>query len=199
MRFIVTAFVLAASAPFPIVASAPFPIVASAPATAQTPTGMMKCVAIARDAERLACFDAAMVNTSPEARGAAALRTAETARINAEEAAAAAVTARDRAESEAVARRDGFGAENVISRADRFAPPPGQLQEVETSITEMLTNTSGLGVFLLENGQLWKQVDTAGLPNIRVGDRVLMTRAPLGGYKLNFVKQKRWVLVKRVR
>ncbi len=174
-------------------------IVVSAPAMAQNPAALMHCVAIARDAERLACFDNAMVDSSPEARAAARVRAAETARINAEEAAAAAVVARQRAEAEARAKRESFGAEGVASRPERFSPPPGELQEVETGLTEMLTNSAGLGVFLLENGQLWKQVDTASLPNIRIGDRLLLTRAPLGGYKLNFLKQKRWVLVKRVK
>ena len=174
-------------------------IASAAPAAAQTPADLMKCVGLARDAERLACFDNAMVDTSPEARAATEIRAAETARINAEDATAAAVAAKKRAEAEEVARRDSFGAEAVTSRADRFAPPAGELQEVETGVSEILTNMSGLGVFLLENGQLWRQVDTASRPNVRIGDRVKLTRGPAGGYKLNFLKQQRWVLVKRVR
>ena len=171
----------------------------AAPAAAQVPAEMITCIAVARDADRLACFDAAMARTSTQARAAAEVRAAETARLKAEEAATLAVAAQKRAEAEATAKRDSFGAETVTTRADRFAPPPGELQEVETGITELLTNISGLGVFLLDNGQLWKQVDTASRPNVRVGDRVLLVRAPLGGYKLNFLKSKRWVLVKRVR
>ncbi|KAB7644444.1 hypothetical protein [Polymorphobacter fuscus] len=162
----------------------------SAPAAAQAPADLMAgCIGIARDADRLACFDAALAKVSPQARAASEARAVETARLKAAEAAA-----------EAEAKRDSFGAEGVAARGEkRFAPPPGEMQEVETAITEVLTNSSGLGVFLLENGQLWKQADTARLPNVRVGDRVKLTRGPLGGYKLNFLKQKGWVLVKRVR
>jgi hypothetical protein len=174
-------------------------LAAATSAAAQAPADLMSCVGIASDSDRLACYDRIMANASPAASAAATLRAAETTRLNTAVAAAAAVAAQQRAEADAGAKRAGFGAENVTSRADRFAPPPGQLQEVETGISDIMANNSGLGVFLLENGQLWKQVDTASTPNARIGDRVLLTRAPLGGYKLNFVKQKRWVLVKRVR
>nr|WP_310523063.1 hypothetical protein [Polymorphobacter sp.] len=173
-------------------------------AAAQKPADLLACAAIARDPERLACYDAAVADTSPQARAASQARAKETARIAAEEAAIAAAAAKVQAEADAVAlaaaKREAFGAEAVVSRGNaRFAPPPGELQELETGLTEILTNTSGLGVFLLENGQLWRQVDTTSMPNIRVGDRVKLTRAPLGGYHLNFLKQKRRVLVKRVR
>ena len=52
-------------------------LAASASVSAQTPANLMKCVAIARDADRLACFDSAMIDTSPEARAAAKVRAAE--------------------------------------------------------------------------------------------------------------------------
>ena len=188
---------LAAAMLFTVAASAISPAVAFA--AAPDPAGLLACVAVARDSDRLACFDNVMADTSPQARAAQQARAAENARIKAAEAVAAAEAAKQRAIAEEAARRDSFGAENVATRADRFAPPPGELQEVETSITEVLTNASGLGVFLLENGQLWRQVDTASLPNIRAGDPVKLARGPVGGYKLNFLKQKRWVLVKRVR
>jgi hypothetical protein len=175
------------------------PAVASAEATAD----IIACAAIARDAERLACYDAAVADTSPAARAAAEARTRESARIAAADAAIAAAAAKARAEADAVAvaaaQREAFGAEAVASRPDRFKPDAGQLQQVETGITEMLTNVSGLGVFLLENGQLWRQADTVGLPNVRPGDRVRLSRASLGGYHMTFLKQKRRTLVKRMR
>ena len=175
-------------------------IVVAGPAAAQLPAEMMTCVAIPRDADRLACFDAAVAKVSPQARATADARAVETARINAAEAAAATAVAKTKADADAVAKAEAFGGEAVAARGkDRFAPPEGQLQEIETGVTEVLTNASGLGVFLLENGQLWRQVDTSSRPNVRVGDRVTVTRAPLGGYRLNFARQKRWVLVKRVR
>jgi hypothetical protein len=164
----------------------------ASPALAQAPAAMMACVKITSDTERLACFDKAMASTSPEARAASEKRAAEAAVV-------AAAAAKAKAEADAVAQRDSFGAESVASRSARFETPAGELQEIETSVTELLTNASGQWLFLLENGQLWKQADTSRVPHVRVGDRVKVTRAALGGYHLNFLKQKTWVLVKRVR
>lgn len=166
---------------------------AASPAIAQAQPELLKCAAIPRDADRLACFDALVVATSPEARAAIERRTAESARIAAEEAAAAAA-------ARAVAQRESFGAENVSSRSqERFVPDKNELQFVETSITDVLKNTSGLDVYLLENGQMWRQADTGRTPPARVGDKVKVSRSALGGYHLTFLKQKQRVLVKRMR
>ncbi|WP_426168580.1 hypothetical protein [Sandarakinorhabdus sp. DWP1-3-1] len=170
-----------------------------APVQAQSAAELARCVAIARDADRLACYDTALANSSPEARAASEVRARESARIAAEEAVAAAAAAKASAEAEAKARREAFGAEAVASRPDRFKPRADEIREVEAGVAELLTNRSGLGVFLLDNGQLWRQADTQSLPNVRVGDRVKISKTTLGGYNMTFLKQKRAALVKRVR
>ena len=170
----------------------PLLLLATTPALAQNPAELMACVRITGDAERLACYDRAMLSASPEARAASEKRAAEGAVV-------AAAAAKAKAEADAIAKREAFGAETVATRPNRFATSPEDVQEIETGISEVLTNTSGLGVFLLENGQLWKQADTSRLPNVRAGDRVTLSRAGFGGYHLNFVKQKLWVLVKRMK
>ena len=175
-------------------------MIAVTPAAAQLPAEIMGCVTIPSDVDRLACFDASVARLSPQARAAAEARAVESARINAANAAGAAAAVKAKSDADAVAKAEAFGGEAVAARGkDRFAPVGGELQEIETGITEVLTNQSGLGVFLLENGQMWRQVDTSAMPRVKDGDRVTVTRAPLGGYRLNFVRQKRWVLVKRVR
>jgi hypothetical protein len=173
------------------------------PALAQSPADIIACATIARDAERLACYDAAVANSSAEARAASKKRAEESARIAAREAAEAAAAAKIKAEADAAAlakaKLESFGAEGVASRsAERFEPDPRQLQELEATNTEVLTNRSGLGVFLLDNGQVWKQADTVSLPNVRVGDKVRIQRVLLGGYKLFFVRQNRATPVKRI-
>lgn len=160
------------------------------PAAAQAPTDLLACAAIARDADRLACFDAAVAKSSAEARRISEARAAETARIAKEEAAAAAAAAAAATAAQQQAKREAFG---------KVGPDPDDVQEVETQLTEVLTNQSGLGVFLLANGQMWRQVDTVSLPRWKEGDAVKLTRGSLGGFRLNFLKSKRWVTVKRVR
>ncbi len=174
------------------------------PALAQSQADIIACATIARDAERLACYDAAVADSSAEARAASQKRAAESARIAAEEAAAAAAAAKIKADADAVAlakaKKEAFGAEGVAARsAERFVADPRELQELEAGITEVFTNSSGLGVFLLDNGQVWKQTDTVSLPNVRVRDKVKIERVTLGGYQLTFLKQGRVTRVKRLR
>ena len=181
----------------------PLLLLAASPAQAQSTADLMACVRITSDTDRLACFDKAMAGASQEARAASEKRAAEAAVLAAATAKAAAeaeaAAAKARAEAEAVAQREAFGAEGVASRPNRFAPPAGEIQEIETAVAELYTNASGQTLFLLEDGHLWKQVDTSRVPNVRAGDRVTISRAAMGGYHLNFAKQKTWVLVKRVR
>lgn len=181
---------------------------AATPAFAQSPDAltraMVDCAVIPRDADRLACYDAAVAATSAEARAIAATRAEASAKIAAEEAAVAAAAAKAKADADAraaaEASKEAFGNENIKSRGkDRFAPPPGEVQEIETTLTDTFTNREGFSVFLLENGQLWREVDVATKINTRVGDKVRIERAALGGYKLHFVRQKRVILVKRMK
>ncbi len=170
-----------------------------APAMAQMPPALLKCISVARDAERLACYDKAIAASSPEARASSETRTRETTRIAEAEAATAAAAAAAAAKTKDAAKREAFGAEAIASRPERFATGSDGIEAVEAGITEVLTNRSGLGVFLLDNGQLWRQANTDSLPPIRPGDRVRVERSTLGGYKMEFLKQKRWALVKRMR
>jgi hypothetical protein len=182
-------------------------LLAAVPAMAQAPADlaatMTKCAVIPRDADRLACYDAAIAGTSAEARAIATRRAEESAKIAAEEAAVVAAAAKAKADADALAAaeasKEAFGKEGMKSRSDRFAPPPGEVQEIETTLSDTFTNREGFSVFLLENGQLWREVDVATKINTRAGDKVSIERAALGGYKLHFIRQKRVVLVKRMK
>ena len=178
--------------------------VAAVSARAQTPAELLGCAVIARDSDRLACFDAAVANSSAEARAASQKRAVESARIAAEEAAIVAAAAKAKAEADAVelalAKKAAFGAEGVTSRGvERFAPDPGDLQEIAAKVTEVFTNRSQQNVFLLDNGMMWRQVDAGATPNVRTDDEVKLSKVALGGYKLYFVRSKRMVKVKRLR
>ena len=177
----------------------------AAPAAAQSATDLMECITIARDADRLACYDAAVAKVSPQARALSEQRAKETARIAAEEAAAAEAAAKAKAEADAAARaaeaKAEFGAEGVTSKkvSERTKPDPDEITKLDATLTEILTNREGKYVFLLDNGQLWRQVSTEAGLNIRAGDAVVVEKSTMGGYRINFTRIKRWILVKRLR
>jgi hypothetical protein len=177
----------------------------AAPVAAQTPNDLMACISIARDSERLACYDAAVAKASPLAAQMSEQRAKETARIAAEEAAAAEAAAKAKAEADAAARaaqaKAEFGAEGVTSKkvSERTKPDPDEITKLDATLTDILTNREGKYVFLLDNGQLWRQVSTEAGLNIKPGDAVVVEKSTMGGYKLNFVRIKRWILVKRLR
>jgi hypothetical protein len=175
-------------------------LAAAFPAAAQTVDDLVACAAISRDAERLTCYDAKVAAASPAARAAAERRAVESARLRANDAAAAAAAELAQKAAARAARKADFGGETITARGDeRFKPDPEQVQEVETTLTEQLTNSQGTNVFLLGNGQAWRQVDTASLPNLHNGDAVKLSRAALGGFHLKFLRSKRFVAVRRVR
>lgn len=191
-----------------LIATTAMILLSTAPAMAQgtdpIPRAMAECAVIARDAERLACYDAAIAQTSPQARAITERRAKESARIAAEEAAIAAAAARARAETDrlaaAEARRNAFGAETVTTRGGkRFEGSPDEIRTIDTTIAESFKNRDGFSVFLLENGQLWREVDLPTTLNTRAGDKVMLQHAPLGGYKMNFARLKREILVKRMK
>jgi hypothetical protein len=177
----------------------------ASPVSAQTAGDLMNCIAIARDADRLACYDAAVATVSPQARALSEQRAKETARIAAEEAAAAEAAAKAKAEADAAARaaqaKADFGAETVTSKkvSERSRPDPDEIIKLDAKLSDILTNREGKYVFLLDNGQLWKQVSTEAGLNIRPGDDVVLEKSTMGGYKLNFKRIKRWLLVKRLK
>jgi hypothetical protein len=176
----------------------------AAPVLAQTPAELLACAVIARDAERLACFDAAVAASSAEARAASQKRAVESARIAAEEAAIAAAAAKAKAEADAVAlaaaKKAAFGSEGVTARGvERFVPDADEVQDIDARISEVLVNRSQQNVFLLDNGMMWRQVDAGAIPNVRPDDEVKLSKVALGGYKLYFVRSKRMVKVKRLR
>ena len=189
----------------PLLLSLTFTVAAMPAMAADLPPELLKCAGIARDADRLACYDGAVGASSAEARALSERRKAESARLAAEEKAAA--EARAKAEAERLAaekarrKKEDFGAEAIASRAPEVRQERAleEIQSVESKVAEVLTNRSGLGVFVLENGQMWRQVDTQSLPNVRPGDAARVERAALGGYNIVFPRLHRRLLVRRMR
>lgn len=188
--------------------------VTAAPADALGP--LRKCGLIADDAARLACYDQALAAIDTAAAQAVAQRRVEAearAKLEAERQAQEKLAAEQRAKQEAAqrakeakqaaaraeqAKRDAFGAEQ-LPKGHQILKPEEPQNELKGTITELLTDAFGNIVVVLDNGQVWRQTDSASLPPVRVGDAVTIQRGILGSFRMTFVKQRRTVEVKRFR
>jgi hypothetical protein len=146
---------------------------------------LVACAARADDAERLACYDAAVEGLSPEAKAAAAGR-----------AAAAQALAAERAKAKQAAAADRFGREGLRLPGRR---EPEGLQDVTAELAEMLRDGFGKAVFVLDNGQIWRQTDGPAMPPVRAAETVQVKRGALGSYRLVVPRMKRVVPVVRMR
>ncbi|WP_448582756.1 hypothetical protein [Thermaurantiacus sp.] len=157
-------------------------LLVAGPALAQgTPKGteaFLACARIAGDAERLACYDRTVAALSAEGK-----------RLAAERAAAA-----EAAEKARATRVESFGARGV-SPAQREE----RIDRIEASIAETFTDSQRKLVFLLDNGQMWRQTDGVFLAIVRPGTPVSVRRATMGGFTLRIESLNRSVPVMRVR
>lgn len=168
-------------------------LLAASPVVAQTPPAMLECAGIAVNAQRLACYDKAVASTSSEAMAISKRRAVETARLERDAAAAAAIAANEAARVEAEARRQAFG-----SRAGYAQEAAERITKVEAAVKSTILAQTGSTVVILDNGQVWAQLESRGTPSIRTGDKVIVERNAFGGFELTLVRQKRTFQVKRL-
>lgn len=159
----------------------------AAPAAAQSQQDLLKCARIVNAAERVQCYDRVVAQFSAEAKRVVAETETAAKKLAEEEAAAAQV----RAEAE---RRARFGTEGLGTDASGE-----RTQQIEATITEGFTDREGRVVFLLENGQIWRQTDGPFRGPVRPGTAVTIKRGTLGNYMLTFAGQNRSVPVRRIR
>ncbi|TPE58714.1 hypothetical protein FJQ54_16850 [Sandaracinobacter neustonicus] len=161
----------------------------SAPAGAQVPDKLIGCSAEPDDAKRLACYDSVVKAISADARRVSEAREAEAAKAKQAAAAAAAAAATAAAVQAEETRKASFG------KADSAA----EVKSVDASISEILRDASGKPVFILDNGQMWRQADGFNLPNAKVGTKVAVKRGAMGSYRLQPENSNRSVQVIRMR
>jgi hypothetical protein len=131
-------------------------------------TDVYACADIAGDAERLACFDGAVVR----------LREAQTA---------GSLVAVDRTQV-ATLERESFGFSlPSLSNLLPFAGNNGsaaELGEVTLTVDSVRVRGDGRAVFTMSDGQVWSQVSAQAARNIRAGDEVHIRRAAMGSFML---------------
>ena len=131
-----------------LLALVPLALLAAAPVRADTAqdvlTEIARCADIAEAAERLKCFDAAV----PRVKGALAAPPAAPAK----------------------SWLDWFGfsrpkppptkPEDFGKPAPEPAPAPDELNEITSPVLEFARTPRGKALFVLENGQVWRQLDS---------------------------------------
>lgn len=120
------------------------------------PEHLKTCISLSRDAERLACFDRAMI----EMQGGT--------------------------KEPAPSPENMFGANAAINAASGAKQPTRRedLQQITGVVTSLRHADDGMIVVDLDNGQSWRQQDQEVALMIAAGDTVTVTRATLGTFRI---------------
>jgi hypothetical protein len=177
---------------------------ASAPAYAASPIDeamdrAIACRTIADNAERLACFDGAVAGVE----NAKALRAAE---------------AQEKKAAKEKKRKDDFGLKgrDVIVMADteenfggeavpeiRAAQEEKRLKAITATATTVKVNSLKQATLVLDNGQVWKQLESDSVSVPRTSDgksySVTIKRAAMGNYMATIDELNRTIRVTRVK
>ncbi|MCE9523061.1 MAG: hypothetical protein K8S25_11605 [Alphaproteobacteria bacterium] len=176
-------------------------VLISLPAQADTArdtlAAVAKCTDIAAATERLQCFDAA-------AAGAKTALAAQPQPIQQ----AAAQTGQPPAEEEEGGVLSWFGLSRPVKKTEDFGKPPvptgpKEISEISASVLEFAKNPYGRSLFVLDNGQVWKQTDgdTFEVKDPAAGEtmKVTIETAFMGSYTLKVVGRTGIVKVRRVK
>lgn len=150
---------------------------------------VVKCADIAAANDRLKCFDATVAKAQ------------------------AALAAPPPAASQSAQAGEGgvlgwFGFERPVTRPEDFGKPAApvasqhDVTSITAGVTEFAKNAYGRALFVLDNGQTWKQIDgdNRELPDLHEGEKtqVLIETGLMGGYDLSIVGRTGMVKVRRV-
>ena len=144
------------------------------------------CTRIAEDAARLSCYDAAHGRA---AVGRAAVGATPPDRPQASQ---TPLPASGIAAPDAV---DKFGDYGQLARGHQAKSEVPK--RVTAQITTLSTLPNGLFRFTLDNQQTWQTMQADWALDFKAGDRVLITRLPLGGYQVSVAGYNRSVSAKR--
>jgi hypothetical protein len=147
---------------------------------------MAKCADIADAALRLKCFDEAV----PRAKSALAAPPPETPTKS------------------GFLEWFGFSRPQPTTKPEDFGKPPpeslpGEINEVTANVLEFAKNPRGKSVFILENGQVWRQLDSDGTlvidPPQGTTMKVTIERGALGSYNLTIAGRNGLIKVFRLK
>jgi hypothetical protein len=121
------------------------------------PGAIEACIRLRNDSERLACFDRAVAD------------------IQSGQAAPAAP-----AQDMFGANQETRGAADVKSRIQR-----DELREITAKVASLRRTPDGMMLLELDNGQVWRQLDSESALVIEVADTVKVVRASMGTFRIS--------------
>lgn len=148
----------------------PLALLLAMPASAQEDDPYAACAAMADDAARLACFDSTYASQRV---------------VNAERA-----VAREREREEVFGFREE---DDVLERAEEDV-------SVTATVAEVLQGARRSQVLLLDNGQLWREIQGSTMRNrVREGWVATISRHWSGAYEMRFEGRSGYLRVARIR
>ena len=176
----------AAGGPLAVVAA----LCAAAGASAQPPPSLQSCAAIARDSERLACFDALTRGAAADAAVPATVgASASTPPV--QKPAKPAAAAADAATAPAGAapllspeQKLGLTPEGLRRLEAKQGVKPPEVKGLTAHISSVSRGASGRMVFTLDNGQTWRQAETRSSFEAAPGDVATISSGALGSFFL---------------
>lgn len=172
-----------------------FSVPAQADPTRDALAEIAKCAEIATSAERLQCFDKAAAGAKT------ALSTPAPAPVQ-------------QAAVQPEAEEEGgllswFGLSRPVTKTEEFGKPPvpvagpKEITEISASVLEFAKNAYGRSIFILDNGQVWKQIDgdqtEVADPKSDETMKVSIETAMFGSYALRVEGRRGIVKVRRIK
>ncbi len=141
-----------------------------------------RCAGIGDSSARLKCFDAA----APRTDSARAVRQAE--------------EPRDRVEGP-----ERSGPPQTVTRTEDFGkpPPPPKITQITATVLELARTARGRALFILDNGQVWRQLDgdDTDVQDPQPGKpmKIAIGRGLIGTYSLTIEGRNGLIRVRRVK
>jgi hypothetical protein len=166
-------------------------------AAGPTGTGLDNCPQIAGDKERLACFDrefASLAQRKPAvaaATGAATVPSAANSVAHGSSGPADAVKpgAPNTSASVELTPEQAVGLPPGKILKLQGSPTGTEIKALDARIERVSVNSAGRGVFRLDNGQVWQQVESDPKFEVHPGDTVHLTKALLGSFFMSASKR----------
>jgi hypothetical protein len=174
-------------------------LVATAGQTDELYDELVACRDLTSAVARLDCYDAAVdgheQHGSPQPTAATTVPAAAEPATTVEPAAAAATAG---AAAATISQEELFGQNSdAVQRTVEEATGSERVDSISAQVTRLQQYDYDKVVISLDNGQVWKQIDSSSL-RLRVGDDVAIERAALGSFMLKKPGSKRTMRVSRM-